>query len=147
MLRRVGHGKTQFRAKIKRVDNHFRLSKLAWKASLLNQTEGQTWWLVAASTAKIARVDTPQFTALVRLARRLTKKKGQLQVYTHAGGPTTAKSLGTRMGNGKGKTVNHRRWWSPGFKVMRIACRQRPSWLRLINSRCGTSLDFRLGTY
>lgn len=147
MLRRAGHGKTQFRTKISRVDGHLRLSKLAWKASLLSQTEGQTWWLVTSDTARVARVDSPQFAALVRLARRLTKKKGQLQVYTHKGGPTTAKSLGTRMGNGKGKVVNHRRWWGPGFSVMRVVCRQRPGWLRLLASRCGTRLDFRLEAY
>lgn len=145
MLRLPGHGKTQFRTKKKHGDSRVCLTSLNWKASMLNKVEGQTWWLVAES--KTARVDTPQFTALTRLARRLTKKKGQLQIYTHRGGPTTAKSLGTRMGNGKGKVVNHRRWWGPGFRVMRVVCRARPSWLNLLSSRCGARLLLRLENY
>jgi hypothetical protein len=92
-------------------------------------------------------VDTPEFNALIRLARRLTKKRGYMQVYTYKGQPTTAKSLGTRMGNGKGKVINHRQWWSSGFKFLKIISRTRPRWLSALSPRCGASLKISATNY
>ena len=140
----AGHGKTQFRARLSRRDAQPRQTQLTWKTSLLTLAGGQTWWLRITTPA---RVDTAQLGALVRLARRLTKKKGQLQVVTHRGHPTTAKSLGTRMGNGKGKVVNYRRWWTPGFNFLRVVSSTRPGWLAALNSRCGASLTVCSGGY
>jgi len=132
-------GKTSFRARLRSADTQPRMLFLNWKTSLSTRVDGQTW---VVSSLSSARVDTPQRTALTRLIRRLAKKKGQLQIITHPGAPTTSKSLGTRMGNGKGKVINHRRWWSHGFVFARVVTPTQvwPRWLGILNTRCGASL-------
>jgi len=132
-------GKTSFRARLQPADIQPRMVFLNWKTSLSTRVGGNTWVISSLSSA---RVDTPQRVALTRLIRRVTKKKGQLQIVTHPGASTTSKSLGTRMGNGKGKVVNHRRWWSHGFIFARVITPTQvfPRWLGILNTRCGASL-------
>jgi len=98
---------------------------LGWP-ELLPTSVGARWWLIAGkrrSRHGAARVDTPQRTALTKNLRRGTKKKVHTRVATHPGRPVTAKSLGVRMGNGKGKIHHHRGWWRPGRLLWEVHLR------------------------
>lgn len=87
-----------------------------WDVALAGWTRRDTSVVVTRASA----LEDPQRGALVRAARRVTKRVGHLRVARSAGPVVTARPVGTRMGKGKGKPVGHRGWTPRGAALFEV---------------------------
>ena len=81
-----------------------------WETSLVGWS-GLTW---TAQTLRWSALENPTRNALVKVARRTTRKTGSLTLGIHPGEVQTSRPLGTRMGKGKGRPAGCRRWTPRG---------------------------------
>lgn len=76
------------------------------------------WALLAGEPTRLAQ---PTRAALVKLARRVTRKVAGLTVVAGPGRPWSTKPVGTRMGKGKGKTTARVGWLPRGGSALAVA--------------------------
>lgn len=75
--------------------------------------------------------------AAAAAARKFTKKTARVTLAGHPGGVVTGRSVGTRMGKGKGKPRDVRKWYPAGGVTHRVTTvgPELPRGVNLLGSR------------
>lgn len=89
---------------------------------------------IGLKSLSFSRISSKQLLTLRQLIRKILKKKGKLKINAFSSTPVTKKSVGVRMGKGKGN-VDH--WifkMKPGFILCEITTKNLPLAIKAFKS-------------
>lgn len=86
-----------------------------------NRNSSLFFGTVGLKTTSFGQLNFKQFTMLRQTIRKIIKKKGVLHISNHPDTPITKKSIGVRMGKGKGEVDSWVFKLKPGIVLCEIA--------------------------